>query len=312
MHREPTGKPTPATPHREARDAGDIDTRPDAPFSGLSQARHCATPVTDRRRDAHEPRHYRIAVGTVIAATVPAIFAAAVALDPARPMLTYYDDGAGERTELSGATLANWAAKTANQLVDGHGLGPGDTAALRLPPHWQTAGVLLGCWAAGLSVDTGLAGERLRGGGPGPVGAAYVAADRLPSAPPADATFALGLHPLGAPMSPPPPPGVLDYAVDVRQYGDHFAPAAPVAAEDLAEDGLSHEDLLARARDWATDRGLDPNERILFDADSFPDPLVWLVAPLVVGATIVLCRRLDRARLDARVSAERVTHAVLS
>ena len=250
-------------------------------------------------------------MGTIIAATVPAVFAAAVALDPARPLLTYYDDGTGERTELSGATLANWAAKTANQLADGHGLGPGDTAALRLPPHWQTAGVLLGCWAAGLCVDTGLGGEGLRGSNAGPFAAAYVTAEGLAGAPPADATFALGLHPLGAPMNPPPPPGVLDYVVDVRQHGDHFAPVIPVGPEDPAEHGLSHEDLLAQAREWATDRGLDPNERILFDADSFPDPLAWLVAPLVVGATVVLCRRLDPARLDSRVAAERVTHAVL-
>src|SRR5215468_371295 len=70
------------------------------------------------------------------------------ATDPAQPLITWYDDATGDRAELSGATLANWVAKTANLLVDGGGLGPGDRAAVLLPPHWQTAAVLLGCWSA--------------------------------------------------------------------------------------------------------------------------------------------------------------------
>ena len=86
--------------------------------------------------------------------TVDSFFRAVVTADPSRPLLTYYDDGTGERTELSGATLDNWVAKTANLLVDGCGLGPGDRAAVLLPPHWQTAAVLLGCWSAGLSLNT--------------------------------------------------------------------------------------------------------------------------------------------------------------
>src|SRR2546430_5289281 len=85
--------------------------------------------------------------------TVGQLLAAAVAADPTRPLLTWYDDGTGERTELSGATLANWVAKTANLLVDGVGLDPGDRAAALLPPHWQTAAVLLGCWAGGVDVS---------------------------------------------------------------------------------------------------------------------------------------------------------------
>jgi hypothetical protein len=83
---------------------------------------------------------------------VSELLSGAIAADPTRPQLTYYDDATGERTELSGATLANWVAKTANLLVDGLGLGQGDRALVLLPPHWQTAAVLLGCWSAGLSV----------------------------------------------------------------------------------------------------------------------------------------------------------------
>jgi len=73
--------------------------------------------------------------------------------DGARPLLTWYDDSTGERIELSVATAANWAAKTANLLVDEHGLGAGDAVALDPPAHWLTAVVVLGAWTAGIAVD---------------------------------------------------------------------------------------------------------------------------------------------------------------
>lgn len=73
--------------------------------------------------------------------------------DGARPLLTWYDDSSGERIELSVATAANWAAKTANLLVDEHGLGAGDSIALSPPAHWLTAVVVLGAWTAGVAVD---------------------------------------------------------------------------------------------------------------------------------------------------------------
>ena len=60
-----------------------------------------------------------------MADNIARVFAAAVATDPTRPLLTWYDDATGERTELSGATLANWVAKTANLLVDEVGAGAG-------------------------------------------------------------------------------------------------------------------------------------------------------------------------------------------
>src|SRR3954467_7607018 len=87
--------------------------------------------------------------------TIIAAFAAAVRRDPAAPLLTFYDDATGDRTELSGATLDNWVAKTANLLVDGEGLGSGDSVAVLPPPHWQTAAVLRGAWSAGLAADLG-------------------------------------------------------------------------------------------------------------------------------------------------------------
>src|ERR1700733_9071359 len=75
--------------------------------------------------------------------------------DPVGPRITYYDDGTGERIELSAVTLANWAAKTANLLRDELGAGPASRVAVLLPPHWQTAAVLFGVWWIGAEVLLG-------------------------------------------------------------------------------------------------------------------------------------------------------------
>ena len=193
------------------------------------------------------PRH-----GTVIDA-----FGSLIKADPARPLYTFYDDAVGERTELSGETLANWVNKTANLLVDGCGLGVGDVAAVRLPAHWQTAAVLLGCWSAGLLVDLGQGpvdlGQVPAGSAePRPVGVAFVADpflsdERLAEIRGAD-VFALALAPLAAPFRPAPPPGTLDYVVEVRAHGDHFTPLGPVLPGTVAlADGATHADLITAA-----------------------------------------------------------------
>ena len=91
-----------------------------------------------------------------------ALLAAALLRDPAGPLLTYYDDATGERTELSATSLANWVAKTANLLRDDLGTAPGDRVAVLLPAHWQAAAILLGAWTAAAVVGTD-AGRR-RGG----------------------------------------------------------------------------------------------------------------------------------------------------
>jgi uncharacterized protein (TIGR03089 family) len=78
-----------------------------------------------------------------------------LARDASRPLFTYYDDATGERVELSVATTANWVAKTANYLVDEHGVDAGDLVTVRLPVHWQAAIVLLASWATGAQVGFG-------------------------------------------------------------------------------------------------------------------------------------------------------------
>ncbi|MBQ0895280.1 TIGR03089 family protein [Micromonospora sp. U56] len=225
-----------------------------------------------------------------MAENIARVFADAIATDPARPLLTWYDDATGERTELSGATLANWVAKTANLLVDELALSPGDAAAVLLPPHWQTAAVLLGCWSAGVTVaDT-----------PGDVDVLFAAADRVAEAAAWSAgdRYALALAPFAAPLRAVPA-GFADYVVEVRTHGDHFTPYFQGGPGDAA--------LLAPAADRATELCIAPGDRLLVDAARHPDPVDWLLAPLVRGASIVLCGNLDATRLDGRVASEKVT-----
>jgi uncharacterized protein (TIGR03089 family) len=239
-------------------------------------------------------------------------------------MLTFYDDATGERTELSGATLGNWVAKTANLLVDGCGLGPGDQATVWLPPHWQTAAVLLGAWSAGLTVAYG----QPTAAGADVEFASLQAATTLAAPPPSTSPqavslpavetggpadrFVLGLAPMGLPLREVPA-GWADYVADVRQHGDHF-PGAAVTEDTVAlidPDGtrLSHAAVVERAAVRAAELGITGG-RVLIDADVYPWPVDWLLAPLVAGARIVLSINTDLATLPARAEAEQATGIV--
>src|SRR3954470_25058095 len=72
--------------------------------------------------------------------------------DPGRPLVTFYDEATGERTELSVATYANWVAKAGSLLVDELGLARGDRLRLDLPAHWLTVVFLGAAWSTGLVV----------------------------------------------------------------------------------------------------------------------------------------------------------------
>jgi uncharacterized protein (TIGR03089 family) len=225
-----------------------------------------------------------------MADNIAQVFAAAIAQDPTRPLLTWYDDATGERTELSGATLDNWVAKTANLLVDSVGLSPGDRAGILLPPHWQSAAVLLACWSAGVTVVSDQ---------PGPVDVLFAAASRIDDAAAWSAgdRYALALAPFAAPLRTLPP-GFDDYVLEVRGHGDRFSAIRP---------GPQDADLCGRAARRAAELGLGPDDRVLINAARYADPVDWLLAPLTVGASIVLCAHLDPDRLVDRINAEKVT-----
>ncbi|GAA3850233.1 TIGR03089 family protein [Streptomyces sp. NPDC003328] len=237
----------------------------------------------------------------------------ALAADPARPLVTFYDDATGERVELSVATFANWVAKTANLLQGDLAAEPGDRVALLLPAHWQTAVWLLACASVGVVADVG-----------GDAGAA----DMVVSGPDAlDAAracsgerVALALRPLGG-RFPQTPDGFLDYAVEVPSQGDRFQPYAPVAPEEpaliVAGAEYTAAEVVERARGDAPDLGLTgPGSRLLsaLPYDTWEGLSAGLYAPLATGASVVLCRHVEQLGEDSlakRIESERVTATAL-
>lgn len=233
----------------------------------------------------------------------------ALAADPARPLVTFYDDATGERVELSVATFANWVAKTANLLQGDLAAAPGDRLALLLPAHWQSAVWLLACHSVGVVAEVGgdPAGADLVVAGPDTLDAARACSGER---------VALALRPLGG-RFPQPPAGFQDYALEVPSQGDRFAPYAPVdpAGPALAVDGaeLSAAGLVERARADAAALGLEPGSRLLsaLPYDSWEGLARGLYAPMASGGSVVLCRNLGQLAdggLEKRIESERVTH----
>ncbi|MFF2960316.1 TIGR03089 family protein [Streptomyces sp. NPDC057963] len=236
----------------------------------------------------------------------------ALAADPARPLVTFYDDATGERVELSVATFANWVAKTANLLQGDLAAEPGDRLALLLPAHWQSAVWLLACSSVGVIADVqgDPAGADLVVSGPDSLEAARACRGER---------IALALRPLGG-RFPQPPEGFADYAVEVPGQGDRFAPFAPVDpdAPALAVDGveLTAAHLVARAREDAAGLGLTAGSRLLTGRayDTWEGLSAGLFAPLAAGGSVVLCRHLGQLGeegLAQRVESERVTNTAV-
>src|SRR6201999_2541320 len=117
-------------------------------------------PVTDPDRGLRQAGVHKLS--PIVSHTLSgAILDPMLRADPVGPRITYYDDATGERIELSGTTLANWAAKTANLLRDECDLEPGGRVAVLLPAHWQTLAVLLGAWWCGAEVVADPAGAEV-------------------------------------------------------------------------------------------------------------------------------------------------------
>ena len=253
---------------------------------------------------------------TTAAAVTALISGNAAGVD--RPLLTYCDDATGERTELTAAALGSWVARTAGLLRDGCQLTAGDRAAVLLPPHWQTAAVLLGAWSMGVAVSfRPWATAGLTPLGPGteePLDAVFVARHRLDSwlesVPKARHRFVLGLGTDGA-LLDEVPDGYRDYLADLRRYPD-TAPAyrAVRQTEPASPDGTSYQQWAEVAHGIAASVGLRAGDRLLVDVAAHEQPVTWLLAPLLAGASIVLCANLDRSTVDDRVAADGITHMI--
>ncbi|GAB3452801.1 TIGR03089 family protein [Actinophytocola sediminis] len=214
----------------------------------------------------------------------------------ARPLVTHYDDAAGTRVELSVATLANWAAKTANWLVEEQDVEPGDPVAVSLPAHWQTAGVLLGAWWCGARVVASPVGASVALVQPGGVGDG------------AGVVAAVSLDPMGRDLGADVPAGAVDFVAEARVHGDDFF-GGPVAGDTLCLGESTVDDVLTDARKRAESLGLTGNSRVLSTMDwTVPDGvLAGFVTVLAAGASLVQVTNPDPDRVTRHRESERTT-----
>ena len=202
----------------------------------------------------------------------------------------------GGRVEVSGATTANWVAKSANLLVDGLG-GPARVGLL-LPLHWQAVALLLAGVATGAEVVVADDVDGLSG-----CDAAFVVGPQAEAAVAAgiDEVLALSCHPLGAPLASVPS-SAADDAREVPSYADHWSGGVPSRVSiEVAGSPLGP----------LPDLGLSGADRVLVAVDPADrSGLAALLAGLQAGASLVLLPAPHEVDLPAVAAAERVTAAL--
>jgi uncharacterized protein (TIGR03089 family) len=205
--------------------------------------------------------------------------------DPARPFLTYYDDGTGERVELSGITTANWVAKTSNFLVDDLEAGPDTRIGLGLPSHWLRFVWVLSCWSVGAAVvdadaDIGLSGPELVADEP--------------------VRVAASLRPLGGRFADPPA-GFLDIGAEVPPHGDVFVPFDPPGSDTLALDVDGR-----RATHAELTTATEPSdERLLVGPGPLSRDVDLLVAAGLGGGSLVVVANASAEKIGRLAEQER-------
>jgi uncharacterized protein (TIGR03089 family) len=237
------------------------------------------------------------------ASTFAALLAEQVDRSGARPLVTFYDDASGERTELSVVTYANWVAKTAGLLADELDVTRGDVVLVDLPTHWLGPVLLGAAWSVGCEVtdDHRAAGTAaLVVCGPDTL-EEHTAAGRP--------VLALSLLPMAARFATPLPAGAVDFGAAVWGQPDSFLAYDPPAAGDVAWRGgsttLTQAELLEAAgrselSDFAT--------RLLTDQNPCSgDGLLTLVGPLLAGGGTVWVAHPDADGWDRRSEAEHAT-----
>ncbi len=237
--------------------------------------------------------------------TFPAALAALLRADPAKPLVTFYDDATGERIELSTATYANWVAKTAGLAQDELDAERGGLLLLDLPTHWLTAVWLGAAWSLGLEVtdDPSLADDAdLIVCGPAGVPTYAEHAARVP-------VVALSLRPLGGRFTEELPSGVTDFGAVVLAQPDAFTAYDPPEGGDAAwRDGSGTATQLALLEEATASDVVAEQGRLLTDVNpGSRNGLVVLLAPVVRSAGLVLVRHPDASTWDTRSDQERAT-----
>jgi uncharacterized protein (TIGR03089 family) len=217
--------------------------------------------------------------------------------DPGRPLVTFYDHGTGERTELSVTTYANWVAKTASLLVDELDLERGQSLRVDLPAHWLGPVVMGAAWTVGLRV-TWADGPDAVVCGPEGLPRWQDRASDLP-------VVASALHPLATRFTEPLPAGVVDLGVEVWSQPDAFVALDPPTGDDPATDDATQ----AQMWDAAAARSvLRDGDRVLSEVNpASPSGVPSFTEPLVRGGSLVLVTHSDPERLEATYAAERAT-----
>lgn len=192
---------------------------------------------------------------------------------PGNPLITFYDEKTGERTELSTTTYANWVAKTANVLAAEFDVEPGETVAIAIGPHWLTPVFLGAVWLNGAEIVSPDAAPTLLIGGP------EVVDD--PSA------LACSLHPFALPFPHPTP---------AHDFGSSWPSQPDVFLGDPASSVVMHS---------RTPR----SERIITDLDHGVD-LQDLIDTLSGGGSLVIIRNPDDSTWASRMDSERATVSI--
>jgi len=216
-----------------------------------------------------------------------------VSADAARPLLTWYRDGA--RVELSGATVANWVAKTAGLLDNELLIGPGSTVRVVPGQHWLSLVVPLAVWRVGAAVV-----------GDGP--ADLLVSERVSDDVEAADALLLPSDPFGLSRSPVPPPWQ-SFSELVQAQPDRYSaplPAGPQLAVASVPQ-LTHELLAERAHADAQAVALPKEGRLLLVTTAqSADPLRLWCATISVSGSMILAAEstetLAAERADVTIS----------
>jgi uncharacterized protein (TIGR03089 family) len=218
--------------------------------------------------------------------------------DGARPLVTFYDDDTGERTELSVTTYANWVAKVSSLLDDELEVEHGSRLLVDLPAHWLGTVVLGAAWTCGYQVVWDGDADAVVTG-PGAVARWAGEAARKP-------VLATALLPLAGRFHDLLPDGVHDLGVEVWSQPDAYAGWPGPAGDDLAVAGTTQDALWSAA---AAGSSLSDGGRLLSEANpASPSGLASLTEPLARSGSLVLLAHVSPERRERVAADERVTH----
>jgi uncharacterized protein (TIGR03089 family) len=212
-----------------------------------------------------------------------------------QPLLTFYGDATGERTELSYATFDNWASKTANLLAEECDAGPSTRVALAVTSHWTGAAIVAATWKLGAIIVPAGAEAEVR-----VVHEEGLAADAGGGA----------LVVVGAGMGGRVTGDVagLAYGDEVLAFGDDYDdPGVTLDDPALVADAKtwSQAELLRTA--WGT---LGAQDRLLSTASlaTVDGVTLGLLAPIAAGASVVWCPGMSAEDAARHAQNERATH----